>query len=84
MKLNHLTLNHVKHAAVQSLGTSTVSMWNKLALKASQLCHLIASHSATAVLTPYQSAHDEDHIMHSLCLNVAAFASLIPSMCCQY
>lgn len=56
---------HLRHAAVQLLGTHTVSMYNKLALEASQLCHLIASHSLLAVLTPYQSAHDEDHIMHS-------------------
>lgn len=59
-------------------------MCNKLALKASQLCHLIASHSVMAVLTPYQSSHDEDHIVHLLCLNVPAFASLISSICCQY
>ena len=37
-----------------------------------------------AVLTPYQSAHDEDHIMHSLCINVPAFASGIASICRRY
>lgn len=83
MKL-YLTLYNVKHAAIQSLGTSTVSMCNKLALEASQLCHLIASHSVIAVLTPYQSAHDKDHIMHSFYINVPAFASLISLICCQY
>lgn len=73
-----------RHAAVQSLSTYTVSMCNKLALEASQLCHLIASHSVLAVLTPYQSAYDEDHIMHLLCNNVPVFAPLVSFICCQY
>ncbi len=74
----------MKHAVVQSLGTYTVSMCNKLALEASQLCHLIAPHSVLAVLTPYQSAYDEDHIMCSLHIIVPAFASFISSICRQY
>lgn len=57
--LGYRTSFHLKQAAVQSLGTYTVSMCNKLALKASQLCHLIAFHSVLAVLTPYQSADDD-------------------------
>lgn len=38
--------------------TLTVSARNKLALQASPLSRLIASHSATAILTRCQSAHD--------------------------
>lgn len=48
--LNSLTQYQVRNAAVQSLGTYTISMCNKLALKESQLCHLIASHSVLSSL----------------------------------
>lgn len=45
-------------------------MCNKLALKESQLCHQIASHSGVAVLTSYQSAHDDSREEHRTFTNV--------------
>lgn len=75
--------NNTRPAAVKSLDSFTVSMCNKLALKASQLYHLIASHLMLAVLLPNQSAYEEHHLMHLIFINMPAFALLISSICCQ-
>lgn len=36
--------------------------------------------SLSAALTPYQAAHEDDHIIHLVCINVPVFASLILPM----